>query len=94
MEPLLHPVLNYIENIQEGYSEGTYLKKTYGITKTTFNSGKSYKIYGDELGGTNFISLNYYITKERHFLKPCEMPKEKVVEFLKSVVLKSCHSKT
>ena len=82
-----HRVLKYIENIPEGYSKGTYLDKTYGITKTTYNSGKSFKIYGNELGGTNFISLNYYLTKEKHLLKPCEMPKQKVVEFLKSVVL-------
>jgi len=94
MEPILHPVLKSIEIIPEGYSKGIYLNRTYGITKTTYNSGKSFKIYGNELGGTNFISLNYYITNEKHLLKPCEMPNEKVVEFLKGVVLESCHNKT
>ena len=49
--------------IAEGYSEGIYNNKKYGITKTIFNKGKSIKLYAEELGGNDFISLNYYITK-------------------------------
>jgi len=83
-----NPILKYIENIPEGYSQGSYRNSTYGITKTTFNNGKSFKIYGDELGGIDFISLNYYITKGKDLLKPCEMPEEKVVDFLKNVIIR------
>lgn len=80
-------ILNFIENIPEGYSEGSYDNRKYGITKTNFNNGKSLKIYGEELGGNDFISLNYYITKDEDLLKPCEMPEEKVVRFLKNVII-------
>ncbi len=76
-----------IDNIIEGYLEGIYNDRKYGITKTTFNNGKSIKLYAEELGGNDFISLNYYITKNKDLLKPCEMPEQKVIHFLQNVVL-------
>ncbi len=78
-------LLEYINNIQEGYSEGTYNDKKYGMTKTIFNKGKSLKVYAEELGGTDFISLNYYLTKTKDLLKPCEMQEQKVIHFLQNV---------
>lgn len=81
------PLLAIIKKIPEGYSEGIYNRSKYSITKETFNNGKSYKVFGKELKGTNFISLNYYITSKNTFLKPCEMPKEKVIHFLKNIQL-------
>ena len=78
-------VLSNIKRLPLGYSEGIYNTKKYGITKTVFNNGKSVKIYAEELGGTDFISLNYYITLNKELLKPCEMPEQKVIEFLKNV---------
>ncbi len=74
-------------NFQEGYTEGIYNNKKYGLTKTTFNKGKSIKFYAKELGGKDFISLNYYITKSKELLKPCEMPEKKVIHFLNNVKL-------
>jgi hypothetical protein len=32
-------------------------------------------------------SLNYYVTKTNELLKPCEMPEEKVIHFLKNAAL-------
>lgn len=81
------PLLHRIHVIPEGYSEGRYMQRKYGITKTTFNQGKSFKIYAQELGGQDFISLNYYITSTDEKLKPCEMPDVKVIDFLQNVVL-------
>lgn len=80
-------ILSLIQKIPEGYSEGIYRKRKYGISKKTFNKGKSFKIYAEELGGNDFISLNFYCTSEQELLKPCEMPKEKVLDFLKQVKL-------
>ena len=76
-------LLSIIQAIPEGYSEGWYKHAKYGITKQTFNQGKSYKIYAKQLKGTNFISLNYYLTSSKALLKPCEMPAAKVIDFLK-----------
>lgn len=78
-------MLEYLNKIEEGYSEGSYNKKKYGITKTIYNNGKSIKLYAEELGGNDFMSLNYYITQNKEFLKPCEMPELKVIDFLKNV---------
>lgn len=80
-------VLDFLNKVPEGYSEGIYEGKKYGLTKTTFNDGKSIKFYGDELGGNNFVSLNYYITMHKELLKPCEMSAQKVINFLMDVEL-------
>ena len=80
-------VLEKVKLLPEGYSEGIYEGKKYGITKAVFNDGKSYKIYGKELCGSDFVSLNYYITSKKQLLKPCEMPAQKVIHFLTNVQL-------
>lgn len=77
-------IRNLIANIPEGYSEVIYQKKKYSITRKNFNLGKSVKVYAEELGGNDFISFNYYETSDAH-LKPCEMPQEKVIHFLKNI---------
>ncbi len=75
-------VLDALHRIREGYSQGYYKSKRYGMTKTTFNRGKSIKFYAEELGGKDVVSLNYYITNSKEWLKPCEMEAEKVICFL------------
>ncbi len=75
-------LLSRIKAFPVGYAEVFFEKRKYGITRTDFNNGKSFKIYAEELGGKDFISLNYYITNTSEKLKPCEMPEEKVIYFL------------
>jgi peptide-methionine (S)-S-oxide reductase len=41
------------------------------------------KVYAEEFGGLDFISFNFYLTQSGHQLKPCEMPIEKVTQFIK-----------
>ena len=83
------PILKCIQQLPEGYSTGTYNYKKYRVTKTIFNNGNSFKIYGEELGGNDFISLNYFIMTEKDLLKPCEMPEQKVMHFLENIILES-----
>jgi hypothetical protein len=80
-------LLHIIETIPEGYRTVLFEGKKYGLTKTTFTNGKSYKIYAEELQGTDFVSLNYYLTTTSELLKPCEMLAEKVTRFLKEMEL-------
>ena len=82
MEDTLLPI---IETLPEGYSTVLFENKKYGLTKTTFNNGKSYKIYAEELQGIDFISLNYYVTSSSELLKPCEMSADKVTQFLREM---------
>lgn len=78
-------LLDFIHKLPIGYSEVLYAGRKYGVTRADFNSGMSIKVYAEEMGGTNFISLNYYITSSKELLKPCEMPEEKVIHFLKNL---------
>jgi len=71
-----------IDKVPIGYSEVLYNNARYSLTRQVFNQGKSDKIFAQELGGNNFISLNFYRLKNSVQLKPCEMPNEKVIHFL------------
>lgn len=71
-----------IAKIPLGASKVNYKGKKYLVTKTDFNQGRSTKVYAEELGGNDFISFNFYQTKKGENLKPCEMPTEKVFDFL------------
>jgi len=81
-------LLPWINKIPIGYSEGLFRNVKYGITKSLFNDGKSLKIYARELRGNDFISLNFYITRQGEVLRPCEMEEQKVLKFLKNVTIK------
>ena len=73
----------HISAFPPGYSEVSFNGKRHGVTRSDFNGGKSTKIYAEELGGNDFISFNYYRTGGGYQLKPCEMPEEKVLKFLR-----------
>lgn len=76
--------LDKLKLLEEGYQEVYFRKQRYSLTKSTFNQGKSIKVFAKDLGGNNFISCNVYEIQSGHLLKPCEMPREKVIEFLES----------
>lgn len=75
-------LLDKIRDLPSGYSEVLYRDKKYGVTRTDFNDGNSHKVYAEQLGGKDFISLNCYVTEKSLHLKPCEMPERKVTDFL------------
>lgn len=77
-------LLQKIRMLSIGYSKVTYRDKKYGVTRTDFNNGNSHKVYAEQLGGNDFISLNYYVTRTAERLKPCEMPEKKVTDFLEN----------
>ncbi|MCG6885295.1 MAG: hypothetical protein LJE62_16220 [Silicimonas sp.] len=65
-----------------GYG-GTYRGKRYRVTKTVMVTGRSQKLEAEELGGNDYISFNLYrLAGGESLLKPCEMPAEKVVDFV------------
>ena len=55
--------------------------RRYLFRKETHLDSKLIKVYAEELGDINFISLNYPQTADG-LLKPCEMPDEKVIDFI------------
>lgn len=73
--------------IPEGYSQGSFRYARWSVSKTVHSGGRSVKLYAEELGGSDFVSCNFYQTSAGWSAKPCEMPLEKVEEFLREFAL-------
>lgn len=62
--------------------------KRYRVTKSTFSSGRSQKLEAEELGGSDYISLNLYrLADGTAILKPCEMSEDKVTAFVADLIV-------
>jgi len=68
--------------LKNGSYDVFYEDKRYLLSKKTELKGKPIKLYAEELGANDFISLNYYSEIGDGLLKPCEMPQEKVIYFV------------
>ena len=76
-----------IKAIPLGYSTVLCYGKKYALSRSDFNKGRSIKVYAEELGGKDLISFNFYISEKGEKLNPCEMPAEKVMNFLNNYQL-------
>jgi hypothetical protein len=66
-----------------GYFTARYHGRRYGVSNTAHAGGRSFKLYAEELGGADRISLNIYAPPSGEpALKPCEMPVDKVTGFI------------
>ena len=72
-----------LDAIPEGTGRGSAGGRRYVVTRSQFNGGRSTKLVAEELGGTDYISLNFYRLDSGARLFPCEMPAEKVIGFLR-----------
>jgi hypothetical protein len=74
-----------------GYFTARYAGRRYGVTSSVHANGNSFKLYAEELGGTDGISLNVYRppSSTEPTLKPCEMPVDKVTAFVLGAVVKA-----
>jgi len=68
--------------LDNGAYDVIFHDKKYLLRKETLLKGKLIKLYAEELGGNDFISLNYYPHIKDGLLKPCEMPEVKVIQFI------------
>ena len=69
-------------SFEDGAYDVIFDDKRYLFRKESHLDDKLIKVYAEELGDTNFISLNYYPQTANGLLKPCEMPDEKVIDFI------------
>ncbi|WP_299503813.1 hypothetical protein [uncultured Roseobacter sp.] len=65
-----------------GVFRGQTGNRRYVVSKTLFNAGKSIKLVAEELGGDDYISLNFYRLNRGARLYPCEMSAKKVTDFV------------
>jgi peptide-methionine (S)-S-oxide reductase len=73
------------ERVPVGWSVMTYDGRRYGVTRTTKLNGRSESILAEALDGSDLVSANLYRTHEHDLLKPCEMPEQKVLDFLRGL---------
>jgi hypothetical protein len=70
---------------------GTFAGRAHGrrylVTKSAFADGKAVKLVAEELGGSDYISLNWYDLANGARLNPCEMPEAKVRAFVEALVV-------
>ena len=76
-------VADLLAAVPEGWSVATYAGRRYAVTKTRHAGGRSVSVYAEELGGTDVVSANLYLTGAGEAFRPCEMPAEKVLAFLR-----------
>ncbi|MEL6465614.1 MAG: hypothetical protein AAFQ58_11655 [Pseudomonadota bacterium] len=72
--------------LPEGSFHGTANGRRYIVTKSSYARGKSIKLVADELGGNDYISLNWYVLATVDLLRSCEMPETKVRAFVDALV--------
>jgi hypothetical protein len=70
------------ERVPEGWSLVEYAGRRWAVTRTVHAHGSSESILAEELGGTDIVSANLYRLQAHDVLKPCEMPEQKVLDFL------------
>ncbi|WP_299984413.1 hypothetical protein [uncultured Ruegeria sp.] len=79
--------LDAINSLPTGTFTGTARQSRYVVSHQIKAGGKSHKLVAHQLDGPDYISLNLYLTKNSGaLLRPCEMPAEKVVTFVLSLV--------
>jgi hypothetical protein len=71
--------------VPEGWSLVEYDGRRWGVTRTIHVEGRSESVLAEELGGTDVVSANLYRLEGEDLLKPCEMPEQKVLDFLRGL---------
>lgn len=66
-----------------GWFTASFDGRRYGVSRSVHASGRAMKLFAEELGGSDRISLNIYAPPSSPpALKPCEMPVDKVTAFV------------
>ncbi|NNE39402.1 MAG: hypothetical protein HKN14_00625 [Marinicaulis sp.] len=66
----------------DGATARQWRGQKYQVTKQTLQDGKLIKLLADGLAEGDIISFNFYRLESGDSLKPCEMPAEKVIDFV------------
>lgn len=70
--------------IPNGYGEGLYEGLRYGVTVQKSLDGKRISLFARALAGGDLVSFNFYrLSSGEASLRPCEIPVEKVVAFVR-----------
>lgn len=78
------PLGELVEQIPEGWSRVQVAGEPWGVTRTTRAEGKVVTVSAERLGGAERLSANVWITTDGPVLRPCEVPADAVLGFLRS----------
>lgn len=78
----LDAFLTAFDALPFGTHDGVFEGRRYVVTKSALAEGNAQKLVAEELGGSDYISLNLYRLAKGPLLKPCEMPEAKVMAFV------------
>jgi hypothetical protein len=77
------PILQRLQALPQGYGEGEFEGRRYGVTVNASADGRRWWVWAEDLGGADRVSANVYVLGDgRVLLKPCEMETSKVEDFL------------
>ncbi|MGO7761362.1 hypothetical protein ACC761_27370 [Rhizobium ruizarguesonis] len=72
-----------LAKLPDGYVDGHFGNRPWGVTVKRSEDGKRTWLYGEELSGGDIVSFNLYrLAGPGSILKPCEMSSAKVIEFV------------
>lgn len=72
-----------LAQLPDGYGLGSFAGRPWGLTVKRSADGRRIWLYGEELGGADVVSFNFYVPSGASTtLKPCEMSPSKVVDFV------------
>jgi len=81
--PLLATFEDALAKLPEGYVDGHFGNRSWGVTVKRSEDGKRTWLYGEELGGGDIVSFHLYrLAGPGSILRPCEMSTGKVIEFV------------
>jgi hypothetical protein len=73
-----------IRTIPEGWSRTEIDGRSWAVTRTTRAQGKVFSVEAEQLGTAEQLGANVWVTSHGTILRPCEVPEEKVIEFLRA----------
>ncbi|MBB3328181.1 peptide methionine sulfoxide reductase [Microlunatus antarcticus] len=72
-----------VERVPLGWTPVAYAGRTWGLTRADHAGGGTTTLYAEELGGADAVSANVWRTSGGDVLRPCEMPAQVVLDFLR-----------
>ena len=72
-----------LAQLPDGYGQGSFAGRPWGVTVRRSADGRRIWLYGEELGGADVVSFNFYVLSgPSTVLRPCEMSSSRVVDFV------------
>jgi hypothetical protein len=72
-----------VDRVPVGWTEVGYGGRSWGLTRSDHAGGGTTTLYAEELGGPSAVSANVWHTSGGDVLRPCEMPAQVVLDFLR-----------